>query len=50
MSSLLREAKAALGSSKGDLEVTMANHIKTLDKARKVDSIVIVGYRYCTAG
>lgn len=36
LSSLLRETKAALGASKGELEVTMANHIKMLDRARKV--------------
>lgn len=36
LSALLGEAKAALGASKGELETTMANHMKTLDRARKV--------------
>lgn len=36
LSSLLREAKAALGTAKSDLEATVDKHIRTLDAARKV--------------
>lgn len=36
MSSLLQEATAALGKSKGELEAVMENHGKMLDGARKV--------------
>lgn len=49
LSALLREAKTALGVSKGELETTVGNHIKTLDRARKVcvAHALRINYSYC---